>query len=224
MGTIGAGNQTIVNDAILILGDGGDTFTESITLNNNGVLQAGLGSNSLIAPITQGGDAILRNINSGTSLSINGAWNNAGFVATLDLGTNANIDYSGVLSGSGYIVKIGGGTFSFVGASSNTYTGGTQILDGTLVANRTVGQTSIPGSSVLIGDGVGPTGSALLRVLQANNIANTVDAIVSSDGRLDLVSVSDTIGKLTLQSSGSAFTNTGTLTVTDITFNGTNCQ
>lgn len=49
-------------------------------------------------------------------------------------GNNADTSYSGVLSGSGSLIKNGSGTLTFNGASPNTFSGGLTINSGKLVA------------------------------------------------------------------------------------------
>lgn len=69
-------------------------------------------------------------------------------VALLVGGSNANATYSGVLSGSGSLEKVGTGTQTLSGAS--TYTGGTTISAGTLaLAAGTVDTGHLAGSVVM---------------------------------------------------------------------------
>jgi autotransporter-associated beta strand protein len=82
----------------------------------------------------------------------------AGFVLTVGPNNQSTL-YSGVLSGSGSLVKAGSGTLTLT--AGNRYTGGTSVTGGTLVAQDAA---AIPSGSLLeIGEGgslvLGQTGS-----------------------------------------------------------------
>jgi autotransporter-associated beta strand protein len=67
-------------------------------------------------------------------------------------GDNTSTTLSGVISGSGSLVKQGGGTLSLAGA--NTFTGASTVLGGTLEVNgSTAGATTVGSGAVLSGSG-----------------------------------------------------------------------
>lgn len=86
--------------------------------------------------------------------------NDLGGAVTLTAGgNNASPTYSGILSGDGGLVKIGSGTFTLGGGTnaslplaSNTYTGLTHVMGGTLVLSKPKGTNAI-GGDLLVTDG-----------------------------------------------------------------------
>jgi fibronectin-binding autotransporter adhesin len=96
---------------------------------------------------------------------------------------------NGQMYGSGGVTKNGTGTLNFDGgASSNAYSGATNVNDGTLLLNKNAGTTAIGSSSTLtIGDGSGTAGSAIVQLGNSNQIADSTPTVaIASDGRLDL--------------------------------------
>ena len=94
----------------------------------------------------------------------------------LQVGNNdSSTEYSGALSGSGSLVKIGSGTFTLSGA--NTYSGTTTISNGTLQIGNG-GATGSPGTGNIINN-------AALKFYRTNAIG--FGGIISGAGDLDLV-------------------------------------
>ncbi|MBA4138342.1 MAG: hypothetical protein C0518_13605 [Opitutus sp.] len=104
-------------------------------------------------------------------------------------GTNASTAFSGVIGGTGGIVKAGSGTLALTGA--NTYSGGTTVSAGTLRGSSTSLQGNIANSGSLVFD-------------QSTN--GTFAGVVSGSGAL----IKEGAGTLTLSG---ANTNTGATTV-----------
>ncbi len=106
----GSGTVTVASGAVLAVnvGGAGEFTTATSGAGSIGGLLAGIGGQS--APVV---------FNSGSYL---------GFDPTNAPGSSSA--YSGIISNSNGVAKLGGGTFTLSGA--NTYTGGTLILGGTL--------------------------------------------------------------------------------------------
>jgi autotransporter-associated beta strand protein len=134
-GTSGSVQGNILNNSTL-------TFNRSNMLTFSGVISGTgqlikLGAGTLILTGSNtytGGttisDGILQIGNGGTSGSVQGnILNNS----TLTFNRSGNVTFSGVISGTGQLIKLGPGTLILTGA--NTYTGGTTINGGTLLLN-----------------------------------------------------------------------------------------
>ena len=174
------GTQALANATININGDNSPTagrFGSSALLFGSGTNGDGVGY-ATIGALTGTGSFALQNtktVQSGSSL---------GAGVTLTVGyNNASTIYSGVMSGSGGLVKIGNGSLTLAGAS--TYTGDTVVNGGTLAL--TGGWLS--SSNVVIGTG---------RTLDASGVG-TVNMVANqslqSDGTLN-ASVITTAGSL----------------------------
>ncbi|EDU3820573.1 AIDA autotransporter-like protein ShdA, partial [Salmonella enterica subsp. enterica serovar 4,[5],12:i:-] len=130
--------------------------------------------------------------------------------ATLELNTGG--DFTNNISGNGQVVKSGDDTLTFSG--SNTYTGGTTINDGTLVATsvEALGSGDVTNDAVLALN----TGGDF-----ANNIGGTGSVVKSGDKTLTL-SGSNTYTGGTLISDGTLVaTNVEALGTGNITDNAT---
>ncbi|KPF81967.1 hypothetical protein IP70_22515, partial [alpha proteobacterium AAP38] len=167
-GTITLGNSVVLNGNAsiatnnnqltlsgAITGNGGLTKTGSGTL----VLSAGSGSNTYSGGTTvSDGKLSISNashLGSGT-LTLNGGTlrmtagmtgTNAIVLAsnsTIEVGTSTYTTWSGVISGSGSLVKTGAGSLSFNAA--NTYTGNTTISEGAIVINSATATLGGPDS------------------------------------------------------------------------------
>ena len=149
--------------------------------------------------------------NAAVSVTINGNLALGTFLLTVT--ATGDIFLGGGISGTGGLTKSGTGTLRFFGGTDNTYTGTTTVIAGTLECNKfhisfpiSIADTAIAGDLVV---GSGSAGPDVVRLLFANQIANTSDITINAAGLLDLNGDSDTIGTLTF-SSGGVVTNTGT--------------
>ena len=147
--------------------------------------------NGSVNPVLDGGTLLVDAPGSyGVDLSIT---DNDG---TIDTDGN-NAAFTGVISGSGGLIKAGAGTLVLTGA--NTYSGGTTITGGTLVGTTTSLQGDIVNNAALIFD-------------QATN--GTFGGVVSGSGTF----TKDGAGTLTLTGANSY---TGGTTITEGTLVGT---
>lgn len=147
----GSGNVTKLGAGTLTFG--GSNSYSGATNVLAGVLRAG-------ASNVFGGTPTV-NVAGGATLDLNGFSQMVGSLsgtgavtlgsATLTTGVDGSSSlFSGVISGSGSLVKAGGGTFTLAGA--NTYSGGTTVLGGTLAGNTTSLRGNITNNAVVLFD------------------------------------------------------------------------
>ncbi|MBK8000155.1 MAG: autotransporter-associated beta strand repeat-containing protein [Verrucomicrobia bacterium] len=133
---------------------------------------------------------------------------------------NSPLTLSGVISGSSMLWKRGVGTLEFAGAANNTHSADVIVEQGELALNKT-GALAVAGG-LIIGDTNSAANSDVVRLLQPNQIGDTVPVAVLNSGLLNLNNFSDAIGSLV--GSGTVNTLFATLTVgganTDTTFSG----
>src|SRR5438093_2307085 len=156
-------------------------------------------------------------------------WTCLGVLAVLDINGDINLNantltvrantgdffFSGIVSGTGNLVKTNVGTLRLDGPGQNTYSGFTRFDAGVLELDKFqifpsfTNFISIPGD-LTIGDGDGLVGTDVLRLLADDQIANTSDVTVKNSGLFDLNDHDDRIGSLTMQG-GTVDSGTGTL-------------
>ena len=144
-------------------------------------------------------------------------WEATGPLASLDvngdIALNANtltvrantgdFFFSGVISGSGKLVKTNVGALRMDGSGHNTFSGFVRFDGGVLELQKF---SSVPASNYIaipgnltIGDGNGLVGTDVCRLLADDQIANTSDVTVNNSGLFDLNGHADHIGELTMQ-------------------------
>ncbi len=156
-------------------------------------------------------------------------WEATGVLGVLDINGDINLNantltvrastgdflFSGIISGTGSLVKTNVGTLRMDGSGHNTYTGLTRFDGGVLELDKfaifpsLTNFVSIPGDLV-IGDGNGLVGTDVLRLLAEDQIADTSDVTVKNSGLFDLNGHDDRIASLTMQG-GTIDSGTGTL-------------
>ncbi|ECF0050380.1 autotransporter outer membrane beta-barrel domain-containing protein, partial [Salmonella enterica subsp. enterica serovar Agona] len=157
------GTGDVTNNATLELNTGGD-FTNNIS-GSGQVVKSGDDALALSGANSYTGGTL---ISSGTLVATNVDALGSGDVtdnATLELNTGGTFDNA--ISGSGQVVKSGDKTLTLSG--SNTYTGGTLISDGTLVASNV--------EALGTGD---VTDNATLEL----NTSGTFDNVISGSGQV----------------------------------------
>gem|GEM_PF-3321648 len=196
---------------------GADTSIKSLTFTGTGTT-AGTTSFSFAAgnTLTVGAGGITVDtgsaahaINSNVVLGAAQSWTHNG---------SALLTVGGIVSGGGAadLTKAGSGTLVLDGASANTYTGLTSVNNGTLELSKPASTNAFAGNLV-IGDGAGGTGTAVVRLAAAEQIPDLSTITINSDGVLDLFGSDETVGPLTLvsgQVDGSSGTDTLTLAAT----------
>ncbi|HEY2951102.1 MAG TPA: autotransporter-associated beta strand repeat-containing protein, partial [Verrucomicrobiae bacterium] len=162
-------------------------------------------------------------------------WEATGPLASIDVNGDINLNantltvkantgdffFSGIVSGTGNLVKTNVGTLRMDGSGHNTYSGFTRFDGGVLELDKFgiisimplvfSNFTAIPGD-LIIGDGNGLVGTDLCRLLADDQIADTSDVRVNNSGLFDLNDHSDRIHALTMQG-GTVDSGTGLLTL-----------
>lgn len=233
---------------------GANSYSGSTTINT-GTLQLGasgvIGDNSTVTLANTTGAVFAVNGFTETIGNLSGGGSSGGNVSlgagSLSIGAaNANATYSGIISGSGAIHKVGTGILTLTG--TNTYSGATTISAGSLVVqnNAALGSTSgtttvnsgatleINGSGLSIAEnlslsGAGVSGNGALRNsggdnTVSGNITLTANSTVSAatGTQLNQTGAISGSGGLTITGGGTVQlggnnTYTGNTTVTDAT-------
>ena len=127
---------------------------------------------------------------------------------------------SGLISGSGGIIKNGRGILSLNGSVPNTYTGTTTVSVGILEMNSDTFDGPLS-HSLVIGDSSNPAKSAIVRVQHFNQIPNDCSVTIHSDGWLDTNGFVEGIGALSMDGGATITTGNGSLGVyEDVTVTG----
>jgi autotransporter-associated beta strand protein len=146
------------------------------------------------------------------------AWEASGVLASIDINGDINLNantltvrantgdffLSGIISGTGNLVKTNVGTLRMDGAGHNTYSGFTRFDGGVLELDKFAifpsftNFISIPGD-LTIGDGNGLVGTDVLRLLADHQITSTSDVTVKNSGLFDLNGHTNRVGSLTMQ-------------------------
>lgn len=165
----------VSNGATLYLSD--NITNETLTLNGPGApgygsIHGNVGTNTWAGPIILNADSTV-----------------------YESGTGRRLDLAGVIQGPGGLTKLGTGIVRLTGAAANTYAGTTRVHEGTLELGKAVYDGAIPGP-LRIGDGLGGVGTDVVRLLLAQEIADTAAVTITNTGLLDLADRNDTVGSV----------------------------
>ncbi|HEX5218042.1 MAG TPA: autotransporter-associated beta strand repeat-containing protein [Verrucomicrobiae bacterium] len=187
--TINGGTVDAYKDSALGSTAGGTVVSSNCTLRLMGL---NIGAEAL----TLNGKLELYNTNTWAGLVTLGG------TATIDLkGTGSQLTLSQSVGGSGSLKKSGVGTLLFSGAPANTFTGGLTVLGGNVNLNK-AGVIAVPGPLQI--------STGMVKLLQANQIADASAVTVQTGAMLDLNNFADTIGSL----AGNGSVNVGLSTLT----------
>ncbi|MEQ1852132.1 MAG: autotransporter-associated beta strand repeat-containing protein, partial [Chthoniobacteraceae bacterium] len=208
-----------VSTGTVIVGNNAAAGTGTLTLGP-GTLQAGGAARTLANAITlaPNGASIGPTFAGAYDLTFTGATalgNNTMFTVN-----NASTTFSGVISGGGGLGKGGTGTLTLSGA--NTYGGGSQIFNGTMVLNSA---TAAGTRDILIGDttaGSTTPATLLLSSTAGRTVANKLQVLVGSTGlrtigALNTTGVNTFSGDVTLDAGATLTADTGG----EVNFTGT---
>lgn len=204
----GAGSLVKTGAGILELA-GTSAYTGATTISQ-GTLRLGT-ANPLSA-------STVITVNAGATWNLNGnSQTVAGIVgmgtinpngATLTCNTSATQTFSGLLQGTGSVVKTGSSALYYSGTVNNTFSGTTTVNAGDLYLNRP-GYTSIAGDLV-VGDGTGT--DRVFSDYVSNQIADTATVTLNTSGYYRLYPDAsgksyETMGRLVVNGSSTAFVN-----------------
>jgi fibronectin-binding autotransporter adhesin len=218
---------------------GGDTTINAGTLKLSG--SGRLPSTTAVTLANTPGAVLDLNSNSQTIGSLTGGGNVGGNIllgsATLTVGNTSNTNYSGIISGTGAVVKQGSGSLILGGSSSNTYSGTTTVNAGSLQLNKTGGAVAVAGNITLLGTDCTSSGGnyntlslggdgeiASTSTITFNPAAGNYPVFNLNSHNVTVAGISDTTGRGYIQDIQVGDGGTGTLTVNnsaDCTFNGT---
>uniref|UniRef100_UPI00111A0193 autotransporter-associated beta strand repeat-containing protein n=1 Tax=Salmonella enterica TaxID=28901 RepID=UPI00111A0193 len=212
---------TLVATSVEALGTGDVTDDATLELNTGGTFDNAISGSG---QVVKSGDDVLTlsgaNSYSGGTLISDGTLvaSNVEALGTGDVTDNATLElntggtFDNVISGSGQVVKSGDDTLTLSG--SNTYTGGTLISDGTLVA------TSV--DALGTGD---VTDNAVLELNTGgdftNNISGSGQVVKSGDETLTLSGANSYTGGTTISGGTLVASNVEALGSGDVTDNAT---
>ncbi len=187
LGTAGAGGPVSVDAFGTTLGVGISTSGGAHILSNS--LNFVWASQPTTISVAGGGLTLNSGINSGT------------FTTTFN--NTSDMTFSGVLSGSGGLVKTGGGMLT-LGSAGNTYSGTNTILAGTLTANS-LAQLGTNASLGAITFGTSSTG---ILQLSGTNSISALGVALTGNGTINIPGAGDS---LTI-TGGFGISGTGNLT------------
>ena len=211
-----AGNGTLTlgkaaaADAILQASGGARTLANALAIAGNTTL-SGSNNFTFTGPVTLTASTIPLG-NSTTT------FNNFTVTNSVDVVFGGAIGQSGPGTGSSF-TKAGAGNMTFSGNSANTFNGTLSVNDGTLFLNKSSGAAY--GGSLIVGDGTGAAGSAVVQ-LMANNQTPGTDITIGTDGKLDLQTFNATAGNITM--TGGSIAGSGGLTVNTQNVTTTNSE
>ena len=162
--------STVAGDNSHVLTVSGAVLTNNI-VNDSGTNTLGGASGATTLPVTLSGANCFVSVPTGT------------------------LTFTANFGGGVGMAFFGPGT-SVLASAVNTFTGAATVNSGTLELNSGGTSTAIPGTLV-IGQGVGLAGSAVLRLLSNQQIADTSPVTIGSDGVLDLNGNWETVATLT---------------------------
>ena len=224
-----AGTLVVANNAALGTTAAGTTVQIGATLGVQGGVTVASGETYTLNGTTNPPAApSLKNISGSNTLdgaiSLSGG-TNTGVAIDSNVG---NLTLTGALTQASaspitnFVTKTGAGTLTLGGTTANTFLGGLNLNDGTVIATKTAAIDATGAGNVFIGDSIGAAASATLQLNASHQIKNTSNLTIATDGKLDLQANSDTIGALTLTGGSVTATGAGTLTLGgNLTFTGT---
>ena len=155
---------------------------------------------TIVTPLGIDGTAASTNVlnSSGTNVITGSALNLTAATAFISVVGASTLAVSSQLTGTAGFRKTSAGTMTLTGGAANTYAGDTTVADGTLVLNTNTLDAGLS-KTIVVGDGTGAAGSAVLQLLDSFEIPDLASVTVNSDGQLSVSTTgSEDITALTL--------------------------
>ena len=207
---LGAGTLSLGGGELQLANDTALNFARATTVTANAQitsdrLTAGSGVTQSLSTLSIGSQTLTvaggSNVNSGTAgVTFTGATaltGNAIFNVTNPAGGGATVltFANAITGGANTFTKTGNGTVVFSGTTNNnTYTGLTTVSGGELDLGKTAGSIAIAGN-VTVGNGT-------LKLLTANQLADTSTVTITTGGTFNMNTFGDTFAGLNISSSG----------------------
>jgi autotransporter-associated beta strand protein len=194
----GGGAVTVANGATLRLDAPVTIATKSLTLTGTGVNGVGAlltnaaGASSWTGPVNL--------------LATGGAGE-----AVIGTAPGSVLTFPGVLSGTANLRKVGAGELALTGGTTNSLVSNTFVDDGILTLAKTGGVPALNGA-VTVGDNSGLNNTALLRLGSTEQILDSGNLTVNSDGLFNLNGFNETVNAVSM-TGGEILTGTATLTI-----------
>lgn len=131
----------------------------------------------------------------------------------IEVNPDWSLTTSGVISGSGSLIKGGTGTLTLSGGANNTHAGNTFVNEGTFLMAKATGFQAVP-ADLIVGQTNGGA-IAIARYLNQDQVWNNI--VVNGGGLLDVNGYDEYTGTLTLNGGGDVQTGAGRLFITDLT-------
>ena len=215
---------------------GNNSFTANIGVRQ-GTLEVGnnqaLGSPANVLAVASGaalqvepGPTVPNPINLSGNLTVPASGQSVALTGTITLQADTTINVQGnnlllidaAITGTGSLTKAGTGTLFFGGTAPNTYAGGTQVSDGTLVLNKSSGAFAVPGQLTIGNQNLFNHGGPSFVVQYGNNSVGG-NVTVNGTGNWNINGTSQSFSAsnaalgpvLTLRGGGSVQTGLGAL-------------
>ena len=207
----------------------GAGFTLNTVSSNGLTLTAGISDNGVIGtdnivniPLTLTAPQAFTSDASTRLLRLQGNINTNGQTLTLNGsgGGSFGLSITGTITGTGGITKSGTGTARIAGIVSNGYLGQTTVNQGLLTLQKPIVSQAVSGN-VVVGDGTGTANTAILQLLQTQQIPDNGVMTTNADGLFDLNGFSETLNTLVIQG-GNVTIGAGTLTLSALQITGGN--
>lgn len=191
LGTIGTGTTVEAGGRLLFFATSSPlnyASAEPVTLHG-GTIDTATGTTQNITfagPVTQTASSAIQNTGgTNTTFTLTANINNGGFDLNVASASGDTLELSRSITNSGGLIQTNSGTVLMDGSFANSYTGTTNVKNGTLRLNKSPGVVSIAGD-LTVGDGVGLAGSALVNVESSGQIDPVLVTVNGPDGLLKL--------------------------------------